>query len=129
MTGCFLEIDSVASISPSESSSSSSVSDRACVYWGKTISVLYKENFNCVNCFKSLLALSFLKGCVLSASETTAVFQAENDLLENQFFIKTVTSIWAKMKTANIYSPSRRYKLVRLFLLFSVAYVIPLSLK
>ncbi|KAI2661422.1 Nucleoplasmin [Labeo rohita] len=49
MTGCFLEIDSVASISPSESSSSSSVSDRACVYWG----------------------------CVLSASETTAICLSE----------------------------------------------------
>ncbi|XP_026124564.1 nucleoplasmin-2a [Carassius auratus] len=62
MTSCFIEDDSVASISLSEFSSSSSVSDRACVHWG----------------------------CVLSASETTAVFQAENDLLENQFFIKTI---------------------------------------
>ncbi|KAK9970340.1 hypothetical protein ABG768_026288 [Culter alburnus] len=62
MTNCFVENDSVASISLSEISSSSSVSDRACVHWG----------------------------CVLSDSKTTAVFQAENDLLENQFFIKTI---------------------------------------
>uniref|UniRef100_A0A8C1Y3T1 Nucleophosmin/nucleoplasmin, 2a n=1 Tax=Cyprinus carpio TaxID=7962 RepID=A0A8C1Y3T1_CYPCA len=62
MKSYFIENDSVDSISLSELSSSSSVSDRACVHWG----------------------------CVLSGSETTAVFQAENDLLENQFFIKTI---------------------------------------
>ncbi|TRY60651.1 hypothetical protein DNTS_033843 [Danionella cerebrum] len=62
MTSWCIVNDSVASISLSELSSSSTVSDRACALWG----------------------------CVLNASETTAVFQAENDLLENQFFVKTI---------------------------------------
>ncbi|XP_048065187.1 nucleoplasmin-2a isoform X1 [Megalobrama amblycephala] len=73
MTNCFVENDSLASISLSEISSSSSVSDRACVHWG----------------------------CVLSDSKTTAVFQAENDLLENQFFIKTINkglTVWNGMR-------------------------------
>uniref|UniRef100_A0A671R5U0 Nucleoplasmin ATPase-like n=1 Tax=Sinocyclocheilus anshuiensis TaxID=1608454 RepID=A0A671R5U0_9TELE len=91
MTSCFMENDSVASISLSELSSSSSVSDRASVHWGKSISVLYNEPFQLPTLFcLLLLVLSFLKGCVLSGSETTAVFKAENDLLENQFFIKTI---------------------------------------
>lgn len=92
MTNCFVENDSVASISLSEISSSSSVSDRACVHWGKINSFLYNEPFRLPTVFYLLLlAASFLEGCVLSGSKTTAVFQAENDLLENQFFIKTVT--------------------------------------
>ncbi|XP_051965351.1 nucleoplasmin-like [Xyrauchen texanus] len=62
MTTCFVLNDSVTSISLSELSSSTSVSDRTCVHWG----------------------------CVLSDSQTTAVFKADNDLLENQFFIKTI---------------------------------------
>ncbi|XP_056319077.1 nucleoplasmin-2a [Danio aesculapii] len=62
MTSSFDENDSATSCSLSELSSSSSLSDRACVHWG----------------------------CVLSGSKTTAVFKAENDLLENQFFIKTI---------------------------------------
>ncbi|ROL41597.1 Nucleoplasmin [Anabarilius grahami] len=91
MTNCFVENDSVASISLSEISSSSSVSDRACVHWGKFNSLLYNEPFRLPTVFcLLLLAISFLKGCVLNDSKTTAVFQAENDLLENQFFIKTI---------------------------------------
>ncbi|XP_051950679.1 nucleoplasmin-like [Xyrauchen texanus] len=46
----------------SELSRSSSVSDRTCVHWG----------------------------CVLCGSQATTVFKADNYLLENQFFIKTI---------------------------------------
>uniref|UniRef100_A0A8C2AJ49 Nucleoplasmin core domain-containing protein n=1 Tax=Cyprinus carpio TaxID=7962 RepID=A0A8C2AJ49_CYPCA len=38
MTNCFIENDSVASVSLSELSNSSSVSDRACVHWGERLS-------------------------------------------------------------------------------------------
>ncbi|XP_055025016.2 nucleoplasmin-2a [Misgurnus anguillicaudatus] len=60
-----VENDSIISVDLSDLtlSSSSSVSDRACVVWG----------------------------CVLSASEPTAVFKEDDDdLLENQLFIKTI---------------------------------------
>ncbi|KAK3565175.1 hypothetical protein QTP86_000477 [Hemibagrus guttatus] len=38
----------------------------------------------------SLLSSFGIKGCELSSSQTTVVFEAEDDLLENQFFIKTI---------------------------------------
>ncbi|XP_057213101.1 nucleoplasmin-2a [Triplophysa rosa] len=62
MKTCFVENDSMFSVGLSDLSSSSSVSDKACVVWG----------------------------CVLGGSETTAVFKADDDLLENQLFIKTI---------------------------------------
>ncbi|KAF4070555.1 hypothetical protein AMELA_G00286650 [Ameiurus melas] len=61
MTTCFEEV-SITSLGLSDITSSSSISDKVCVYWG----------------------------CELSSSQTTAVFEAEDDLLENQFFIKTI---------------------------------------
>ncbi|KAL6456800.1 hypothetical protein MHYP_G00353440 [Metynnis hypsauchen] len=62
MTTCIDEDASIASVSLSELTSSSSISDRVCVHWG----------------------------CELSAAQSTAVFEVEDDLLENQFFIKTI---------------------------------------
>lgn len=38
----------------------------------------------------SIHMFAFYLGCELSSSQTTAMFEAEDDLLENQFFIKTV---------------------------------------
>ncbi|KAK2840744.1 hypothetical protein Q7C36_012323 [Tachysurus vachellii] len=62
MTACITEDISITSIDLSDITSSSSISDKVCVHWG----------------------------CELSSSQTAAVFEAEDDLLENQFFIKTI---------------------------------------
>ncbi|XP_072537196.1 nucleoplasmin-2a [Salminus brasiliensis] len=62
MTACVPQDVSIASVSLSDLTSSSSVSDKVCVHWG----------------------------CELSAAQTTAVFEVEDDLLENQFFVKTI---------------------------------------
>ncbi|XP_028852290.1 nucleoplasmin-2a [Denticeps clupeoides] len=51
-----------ASLTPSDLSSTSSNGDQVCVSWG----------------------------CELSASRRTSVFQVEDDLMENQFFVKTI---------------------------------------
>lgn len=51
MKSYFIENDSVDSISLSELSSSSSVSDRACVHWGKIISVLKDEPLQLLELF------------------------------------------------------------------------------
>ncbi|XP_030622168.1 nucleoplasmin-2a [Chanos chanos] len=56
------EDDPVSSLSLSDLSSSSSVSDRVCVPWG----------------------------CELNGSQRTVLFDVEDYLLENQFFIKTI---------------------------------------
>ncbi|XP_076845199.1 nucleoplasmin-2a [Brachyhypopomus gauderio] len=61
MTDCAEDI-STASVSLLDLTSSSSISDKVCVHWG----------------------------CELSASQTMTVFEAEDDLLENQFFVKTI---------------------------------------
>uniref|UniRef100_A0A4W4DV97 Nucleoplasmin core domain-containing protein n=1 Tax=Electrophorus electricus TaxID=8005 RepID=A0A4W4DV97_ELEEL len=50
------------SISLSDLTSSSSISDKVFVHWG----------------------------CELSAAQSVTVFEAEDDLLENQFFVKTI---------------------------------------
>ncbi|XP_062854701.1 nucleoplasmin-2a [Trichomycterus rosablanca] len=62
MTTCITEDVSITSAGLSDVTSSSSISDRVCVHWG----------------------------CELSSAQTTVVFKAEDDLLENQFFIKTI---------------------------------------
>ncbi|XP_060787339.1 nucleoplasmin-2a [Neoarius graeffei] len=62
MTTRVSEDISITSVGLSDLTSSSSVSDKVCVHWG----------------------------CELSSSQTTAMFEADDDLLENQFFIKTI---------------------------------------
>lgn len=60
MTSCYVENDSVTSISLSELSSSSSVSDRACVHWGKIFPpVAYNEPFRLPTGFHLLLLTVF----------------------------------------------------------------------
>lgn len=47
-----------------------------------------------------LSATYLFAGCELSSAQTTVVFKAEDDLLENQFFIKTVKSLFHQQSLA-----------------------------
>uniref|UniRef100_A0AAR2IY45 Nucleoplasmin core domain-containing protein n=1 Tax=Pygocentrus nattereri TaxID=42514 RepID=A0AAR2IY45_PYGNA len=96
MSTCISEDASIGSVSLSELTSSSSISDRVCVHWGRASSfcipcvpLCQPYGLSLFTC-SSFRAVTGLPGCELSAAQSTAVFEVEDDLLENQFFIKTI---------------------------------------
>ncbi|XP_058245767.1 nucleoplasmin-2a isoform X1 [Hemibagrus wyckioides] len=93
MTTCIAEDISITSVDLSDVTSSSSISDKVCVHWGRTWLFYFLPYFLFSNNYHQPLCIHvfvFYPGCELSSSQTTVVFEAEDDLLENQFFIKTI---------------------------------------
>lgn len=97
MTTCIAEDISITSVDLSDVTSSSSISDKVCVHWGRIwlfyllyIYIFISNNYHQPLCIHVFV---FYPGCELSSSQTTVVFEAEDDLLENQLFIKTVRSL------------------------------------